>query len=452
MAPHRARSVVELSAVAHDERPPSPDDATDGSAWDRLRRLPHLDEAPLDAQWVGGTASAPPAAQSPPPRSDRQVDARRFRVGPPGSTGPAAASDPQISPPSRDPGPGRSEPPGGVPLPDTGAGAPRRRRRRWPWVAVVVAVPVLIVAAMAVYAMVQWNRIDRVDTAGALSGGGAFTNYLIVGTDSRAGIDPGLATAPSIGLGVEGSRTDTMVVLHIGDDGNRMLSLPRDLWLPIDGGDASKLNAAAVFGGAPALIRTVQRELGVPVQRYLEVDIAGFLEVVEAVGSITVRFPRPACDPKSGLMVRRPGAVELGPQRALAYVRARTYTEFSAPDVRRALGPEATCEQIIASGLGSTDGTADLGRGDRQRRFLLAVFDEIGGSRNPVTLLQVLGGLSGGLRVDDQMGMFDAIALARAMRGAEIDNVELPVVAFDPGGTSALLPGDGATEVLDGFR
>lgn len=334
--------------------------------------------------------------------------------------------------------------------PDTEA--PARKRRRGPWIATAVAVPVVLLLGMFVYALVQWNRIERVDTAGALAAGGDFTNYLIVGTDSREGVDPDLATAPSIGLGVEGSRTDTMVVLHIGDDGNRMMSLPRDLWLPIDGGNAAKLNSAAVVGGAPALIRTVQRELGLPLQRYLEVDIAGFLEVVEAVGSITIDFPRPACDPKSGLMVRQRGAIELGPQRALAYVRSRTYTEFSAPEVRRALGANATCDQIIASGLGSTDGTADIGRGDRQRRFLLAVFDEIGGTRNPITLLQVLGGLSGGLRIDDEMGMFDALSLARKMRGADIESVELPVVPFDPGGTSALLPADAAVEVLDGFR
>ncbi len=254
------------------------------------------------------------------------------------------------------------------------------------------------------------------------------------------GVDPDLATAPSIGLGVTGSRTDTMVMLHVGDDGTRMMSLPRDLWVDIDGGGAGKLNSATVSGGAPALLRTVQSELDLPVQRYLEVDIAGFLEVVDAVGSITIEFPRPACDPKSGLMIRQRGPVELGPQRALAYVRSRTYTEFSAAEVRRALGPDATCDQIISSGLGQTDGTADIGRGERQRRFLLAVFDEIGSSRNPVTLLQVLGGLSNGLRIDDEMGMFDAISLARKMRGADIESVTLPVVPFDPGGTSALLP------------
>jgi LCP family protein required for cell wall assembly len=344
------------------------------------------------------------------------------------------------------------EPPVGVPRSRPDRAAPPHRRRRGPWIATAIAVPVLILVAMFVYALVQWNRIERVDTDAALTAGSGFTNYLIVGTDSREGVDPDLASAPSIGLGVEGSRTDTMVVLHIGDDGNRMMSLPRDLWLPIDGGNAAKLNSATVVGGAPALIRTVQRELGLPLQRYMEVDIAGFLQVVEAVGSITIDFPRPACDPKSGLMVRRRGAVELGPQRALAYVRSRTYTEFSADEVRRTLGANATCDQIIGSGLGSTDGTADIGRGDRQRRFLLAVFDEIGGTRNPVTLLQVLGGLSGGLRIDDEMGMFDALSLARKMRGADIESVELPVVAFDPGGTSALLPADDAGEVLDGFR
>lgn len=466
VVPHPARSVVELSPVSPDERPHRPEPTDDASAWERLRRLPDLDDAPLDEDWATGArrvgpSDGPPVA--PPADGDaRSVDQRRFRVAAAGAVGAAPAAPPSRPGPTPAPGapvgpapapiPLPGEAPAGVPPRRTDTEAPARTRRRGPWIATAIAVPVLALLAMFVYALVQWNRIERVDTAGALAAGGDFTNYLIVGTDSREGVDPDLATAPSIGLGVEGSRTDTMVVLHIGDDGNRMMSLPRDLWLPIDGGNAAKLNSATVVGGAPALIRTVQRELGIPLQRYLEVDIAGFLEVVEAVGSITIEFPRPACDPRSGLMVRQRGAIDLGPQRALAYVRSRTYTEFSAPEVRRVLGPGATCDQIIAAGLGSTDGTADIGRGDRQRRFLLAVFDEIGGTRNPVTLLQVLGGLSGGLRIDDEMGMFDALSLARKMRGGGIESVELPVVAFDPGGTSALLPADDAGEVIDGFR
>jgi LCP family protein required for cell wall assembly len=312
----------------------------------------------------------------------------------------------------------------------------------------VIAIPLLLVLAGWLYAWAQWGRIERIDTDGALQSSSGFTNYLIVGVDSRDGIDPGLATAGSIGLGVPGSRSDTMVVLHIGDDGNRMMSLPRDLWVDIDGFGPDKLNAATVFGGPPTLIRTVQNALDMPVHRYLEVDIAGFLEVVDALGAITIDFPRAACDPKSGLMVRRRGAVRLGPERALAYVRSRTYTEFDPRQVDR----RATCDDIRAAGLGTTVGNADIGRTERQRRFLLAVFDEIGASNNPIRLLSVLGGLTGGLRVDDEMGMLDALGLARRLRGFDAENVELPVVDFNPGATSALALADDAQQVLDGFR
>ena len=55
-------------------------------------------------------------------------------------------------------------------------------------------------------------------------------------------------TADSIGLGVVGERSDTMVILHVGTGGNHMVSLPRDLWVTLDSGGQNKLNAARLWG------------------------------------------------------------------------------------------------------------------------------------------------------------------------------------------------------------
>jgi LCP family protein required for cell wall assembly len=213
-----------------------------------------------------------------------------------------------------------------------------------------------------------------------------------------------------------------MLVLHVANDGNRMVSLPRDLRVNIDGGGTGKLNGALARGGVPSLIRTIRSDPGIPVHHYLEVDIAGFLDVVEAVGSIQIAFRSPACDPKSGLDIRATGLVSLDPEQALAYVRSRTYTEF---DADAAVG--LSCRQIRSSGLGTTVGNSDFGRTERQRAFLLAVFDRVSSTRNPVTLLRVLNDLTGGLRVDEHMGMFDAFSLLRDLRGLNAAAMALPV-------------------------
>ncbi len=311
----------------------------------------------------------------------------------------------------------------------------------------MASILVLVGVAGGIWAWVLWERIDRVDTDGALATGGAFTNYLIVGTDSREGVDPDLATAPNIGLGIAGERSDTMVILHVDGDGNHMVSLPRDLWVALDSGSSNKLNAARALGGVPSLLRTVQTDPGVPIHHYLEVDIAGFLGVIEAVGEITIDFRSPACDHKSGLDVRQTGPVSLGPEQALAYVRSRNYREFDAAD---AVG--LTCNQIRAQGIGRVVGGSDLARTERQRIFLLAVFDRAGGTRNPVTALRILGGLSGALKVDDTMGMGDAFGLFRSLRGLDATNHALPVADLAVSGVSALQLAGGAQETLDLFR
>ncbi|MFV2039770.1 MAG: LCP family protein, partial [Acidimicrobiales bacterium] len=319
------------------------------------------------------------------------------------------------------------------------------------WVSAVIALMALALAGFGLTAWYMWTQVETIDTAGSLSApSGGFTNYLIVGVDSRDGADPTLDTAAQIGLGVAGSRSDTMVVLHTGDDGNRLVSLPRDLWVAIDGGpQQAKLNAATASQNGPAaLIRTVQSELRIPIHHYLEVDIAGFLSVVDALGGITLDFPAPTCDPKSGLDVRETGAVALSPEQALAYVRSRTYTEF---DVNGTAG--LSCAQIRSAGLGTVVGNADFGRTERQRLFLLAVFDKISSTRNPVTLLRVLSGLTDGLRVDDTMGMRDAFGLMRKLRGLNAETLSLPVSDFAaPGGASALTLNDSSAAVLDLFR
>jgi LCP family protein required for cell wall assembly len=404
--------------VSSDDHPPSNDDV-----WDRLAALPSLGDDPLDAPWLPGSPDAgrtrdPVPVVGAEPTPDPGYDQRRIRVG-------AERAEHDRPPPGQSPAghPEPAHPPEieHAPVHRRRAAAPRRRFGRV--VAVLLLLAGLIGGGFFITAWVMWGRVETVDTQGALTPTDtAFTNYLIVGTDSRAGLSDDLETADNIGLGIDGERSDTMLVLHVANDGNRMVSLPRDLRVNIDGGGTGKLNGALARGGVPSLIRTIRSDPGIPVHHYLEVDIAGFLDVVEAVGSIQIAFRSPACDPKSGLDIRATGLVSLDPEQALAYVRSRTYTEF---DADAAVG--LSCRQIRSSGLGTTVGNSDFGRTERQRAFLLAVFDRVSSTRNPVTLLRVLNDLTGGLRVDEHMGMFDAFSLLRDLRGLNAAAMALPV-------------------------
>ena len=95
-----------------------------------------------------------------------------------------------------------------------------------------------------------------------------------------------------------GQRSDTIMVAHI-DPGKRtgvLVSFPRDLWVPIPGHGTAKINAAFAYGGAQLTIETIEQDFDVPISHYLEVDFAGFRNIVNAIGSVPIYFPTPARD------------------------------------------------------------------------------------------------------------------------------------------------------------
>ncbi|MEO1064221.1 MAG: LCP family protein [Actinomycetota bacterium] len=288
---------------------------------------------------------------------------------------------------------------------------------------------------MLLWSLWSWGSIDRVEVSGLLDSGGSGTNYLFVGSDSREGVDPNDPNAGFIiGEPVTGQRSDTVMILRVEDGGASFLSLPRDLWLPIAGtGGEQRLNTAYA-DGPEQLIQTVQQSLGLPVHHYLEVDLATFSDVVDAVGGVTIDFPHPAFDDKSGLDVPTAGPVELDGSQALAYVRSRAYTE-------------------IVDGREVVDPTGDIGRGLRQQQFMRVVLSDVTSTRNPLALARIMSAMSGGLTVDDSLGLRDVIGLGLSLRGVTPESVELPVFGFTTSNGAQVLGLEPEAEaVLDRFR
>jgi LCP family protein required for cell wall assembly len=280
----------------------------------------------------------------------------------------------------------------------------------------------LLVLFSGWYVYRTYNKLERIEVGAVLTaGGGGGTNYLIVGTDTREGLAADMENADVvIGGGVSGERSDTVVLLRTGGDGNRMLPIPRDLYLPIAGTDGSNRINTAIQGGPERLIQTVQQSLGLPVHHYVEVDFVGFLDLVDALGGVDIEFDAPAFDTKSGLDIPEAGLQHLDQNQALAFVRSRAYTR-------------------IVDGREVVDGRGDLGRIERQQAFLRAVMHQAGAARNPFTVAKVGNAIASNLRVDDTIGFFDAIGLARKLSGLNPETVELPVTPIRTNGGAAVL-------------
>jgi LCP family protein required for cell wall assembly len=423
-----------------------PEQDADPVAWDPQGRrfVPHKPPETHTATGAATEASTPvPPATSAGSADGR--DQRRFFVGasavgqapPPRGGVDAPAPPPPGAPPLIPPGPAPEPAPAPTPrpkpstAPDGKSRWPRRRKLKWLLV-ICLLLPIVLIAAGLIYADIKFRQIQRVPVGSLLDSGGSGTNILIVGSDSRATEDN-----PTAAGDVAGQRSDTIMVMHMGSDGPKTLSIPRDLIVTLaDTGERTRINAAynSDLGGGPArLLKTVQQNLGIPINRYMEVDFVTFAGLVDAVGGVNVDFPYPAFDTQSGLDVKQTGSVKLNGEQALAYVRSRHYTE------------------IKEDGKPHEDPTADLGRVSRQQDFMRSVLVKVADTRNPISLLKASGKISDGLRIDDKLGFFGALRLVWSLRGLHPIPTELPVEVNRDGATLHLQQPD-ASEVLADFK
>lgn len=324
-------------------------------------------------------------------------------------------------------------------------------RRSWPQRLIIAGNVCVIVVALAVASSLSYFNtkladVKRLALSGALTtpdaAPGAPQNFLIVGTDSDLGLS---STDPAVqGRGqITGARSDTIMILHLDPKQHSaaLLSLQRDLWVEIAGqGISQKINSALGLGGegtaGPAtLIKTIEQNFKIPINHYVEIDFAGFLDLVDAVGGVTIDFDAPATDPKSGLDIKAAGSQRLDKDMALAYVRSRTYTR-------------------LVNGRQVVDPTADLGRIQRQQTFLRAVMHEVGSTRNPVTLARIGDAIASNMKVDDALGFRDSLGLARKLAGLDPETVDLPVTPTRTSGGAdvLLLKQPAAGTALDRFR
>ena len=212
----------------------------------------------------------------------------------------------------------------------------------------------------------EQTRPQKVEVAGDAM------NFLVLGSDTR---DP-----ESTG----GSRSDTIILLHLPRDrsGAQLVSIPRDTWVHVprskDGrhGDVNaKINAAFAWGGAPLTVQTVEAYTGVRIDHVVMVDFAGFKEIVDALGGVTVDVEKDFTSTHS-LSAGNVRQFHKGPQTmdgatALDYARERY--AFSDGDFARIRHQQ----QVIKAILSKASSGGILTNPGRLNAFLRATADSV---------------------------------------------------------------------------
>jgi LCP family protein required for cell wall assembly len=302
----------------------------------------------------------------------------------------------------------------------------RRRRLRWRvagWLSVAVAVA-LVAASLTAYVRYRtvWNSIDRISISGLgqrpARPDGAL-NVLLIGSDSRSGVNR------SFGAGIQGQRSDTIMILHIspGYRGATVLSIPRDSMVPTlacaaagpgvpgqqaDPGQSERINATFAYGGPACLWKTVEHQTGIRLDHFIALTFTGFERIVNDIGGVNICLPQAVKDPDSGL--------------------------YLAAGLHHVMGAEALAfwrERHIGTG-------SDLQRIQRDQFLMASLLQGIAHSDilgSPGKIYSIAVDATGAMTTDTGLDLGTMLRIAGSLRGlstGSVQFVQVPEVAYPP--------------------
>lgn len=195
------------------------------------------------------------------------------------------------------------------------------------------------------------------------------------------GVDTGSAERKDKWAG----NSDSMILVTVNPKTKKttMTSLERDILINLSGpedndmnGAQAKLNAAYASGGAQMAIMTVQDLLDIKIDNYIQINMQGLVDLVDAVGGITVtnEFDFPI------------SIEETEPD----------YTASVAPGTHKINGDQA----LVYSRMRHQDPTGDYGRQKRQREVIQKVLKKVLALNSVSSYKKILSAVSSNMRTN----------------------------------------------------
>ena len=311
----------------------------------------------------------------------------------------------------------------------------------------------VLVISVGGYIAVEWfnGTVGRIHLSlgnGRPEASSGSQNWLLVGTDSRAGTGSQYGGTAL----VTGQRSDTTIVAHLDASGlTTLMSIPRDMLVTIPSYlDASgrahpprpdKFNSAINDGGPSLIVRTVEQVTGLRIDHYAGVDLAGFKQISSAVGGVAV------------CQLAYQGPADRGlDDTGHPYTSTNLDDSFSGwhgrVGVQTVEGDQALAFVRQRHGLPR----GDLDRIARQQQFLRAVFRKATSSgvlTDPVRLASLMNATKGALTLDDNTSVTDLEDLARRLKGVDPSRlrfVTVPTTTLHRGDPGVFTDGAGVLE------
>jgi len=294
-------------------------------------------------------------------------------------------------------------------------------RRFASWVSIAIVVSSLVGWGMSNRYLGSTDKlsvfggIDEANRPKAISTEGM--TILAVATDDRSGLTRKEQNALHVGHGDYGApRTDTIMIIRVapGGGGATAVSLPRDSWIAVpaysdaDGEQQAathdRINTLYQRGGPELIIRTLEGITNLRIDHYVELNFAGFLNMVNAVDGVPMCIPKDVYDEDAGLDLKAGEHVLTGAQ-ALAYVRARKID-------------------------------SDFGRMERQQRFIASMVQRVtsaGTLLNPLKLNNFLDAAMSSVKTDETLDRDAVLGLATRFQGLNLAKIRFLTVPISDG-------------------
>lgn len=165
---------------------------------------------------------------------------------------------------------------------------------------------ITLACVLSVFISIIWQAYSNVDSAMSNIHNSIDTNdkrdgsqAIIEATDPISfaflGVDNG-----AYGRGTESGRSDAIIVGTINPTSGKttLVSIPRDTYALMEGYETDggwpyydKLTHAYAFGGAEMAVNSIQELINVPIDYYVEINMQGLVDIVNAIDGIEVTSP-----------------------------------------------------------------------------------------------------------------------------------------------------------------
>jgi len=210
-----------------------------------------------------------------------------------------------------------------------------------------------------------------------------------------------------LGTDVGGGNTDVMYTLRVDNGVTKLTQVPRDTYIDSSRFGPLKANALYAFGGPDAVKQELSKHLGRPVQHHILVNLSVIRRLGDALGGLQVNVPKRMFynDNTQGLHIDlQPGRQLLKGRDLEGFLRFRH------------------------------DEMGDIGRLDRQRLVLSALFKQITKPESLMRLPSLLAVAGKDLKTD--LGPMEIGGLISAMGSTELDAERLSGRPFMRNGIS----------------